>query len=332
VTHVATLIPGDGIGPEVIDAAVKVIAATGVRVEWHREAAGMAALSEHGHPLPPRLLESIRRNKIAMKGPTETPAAGGHRSVNVTLRQELELYANLRPFRSILGTRRKYDPMDIVVVRENTEDLFSGHEHMVAPGIAVAMKVITEKASKRVARFAFEYARTHDRKKVTAAHKATIMKVADGLFLNCCRAIAAEYPNIKYEEILVDNLCTQLVLAPARFDVLVMPNLYGDMISDLCAGLIGGLGLACGGNIGDGVALFESVHGTAPDIAGRGIANPIAMILTSALFLDHIGEQAAGDRIRRATSALVLEGNTLTPDLGGTATTMGFADAVIRAL
>jgi isocitrate dehydrogenase (NAD+) len=332
VAYRVTLIPGDGIGQEVIDGALRVLEATGIAIEWDVERAGLEAIPEHGSALPQRVLDSIKKNKVALKGPTATPTGGGHRSVNVELRQSLELFANVRPFRSLLGMRRRYDPMDLVVVRENTEDLFSGHEHNVAPGVAVTLKVVTEKASTRVARFAFEYARKHGRKRVTAAHKATIMKLSDGLFLKCCRAVAADYPEIRYDEILVDNLCTQLVLHANQFDVLVMGNMYGDIVSDLCAGLVGGLGLACGGNIGEGIAVFECVHGTAPDIAGKGIANPVAMILTTSLLLDHLGEEQAAERIRTVTRSVLQEGAVLTRDLGGTATTKEFADAVRRGL
>jgi isocitrate dehydrogenase (NAD+) len=332
MAYQAVLIPGDGIGPEVIAAATRVVAASGVVIEWHQELAGMSALKEHGDPLPPRVLDAIRRHKVSLKGPTETPIAGGHTSVNVRLRQLLELYANVRPVKSVLGNKRRYDLVDLVIVRENTEDLFCGIEHMVAPGVAVAMKVITEKASTRIARFAFEHARQKGRKRVTAGHKANIMKITDGLFLKCCREVARDYPEITYEEIVVDNLCTQLVLDPTRFDVLVLENLYGDLISDLCAGFAGGLGVAFGANVGADAAVFEAVHGTAPDIQGRDVANPSAMILTASLMLDHLGEADAAERIRRALTAAVMVDKVSTRDLGGSAGTEEFTSAVIGRL
>lgn len=328
--HRVTLIPGDGIGPEVTSAARRVVAATGVDIDWQTELVGEAAMAEYGkgQHLPQRLFESVRKNRVALKGPTATPMGNGYRSINVELRQKLDLFANLRPIKSILGSRRRYDSVDLVVFRENTEDLFCGIENVIQPGVVVAMKLVTEKASLRIARSAFEYARANGRKKVTAGHKATIMKLSDGLFLDCCRAVAKEYPSIEYAEVLVDSMCTQLVMNPDRFDVIVLQNLYGDMISDLCAGLIGGLGVAPGGNIGADMAVFECVHGTAPDIAGKGIANPMATILSSAMMLDYLKEPAAAARIRRAVTAVAQEAATLTPDLGGKATTSSLADAI----
>jgi isocitrate dehydrogenase (NAD+) len=323
-----TLIPGDGIGPEVVAAAVRVLTATGIPFEWETQAAGAVAIGEFGTPLPPQVLESIRRNKVALKGPTETPVATGHRSVNVELRKQLDLYANLRPVESLPGVKSRYEGIDLVVVRENTEDLYSGLEHVVVPGVVESLKIITEKASTRIARFAFDYARAHKRKKVTAIHKANIMKLSDGLFLDCCRKIAKEYADVAYDEMIVDATCMQLVLDPDRFDVLLLENLYGDIVSDLCAGLVGGLGMAPGANIGVAVALFEAVHGSAPDLAGKNLANPIALILSGALMLDHLGEHDASNRVRQAVRALLAEGRKLPRDLGGTAGTTEVAEAI----
>jgi isocitrate dehydrogenase (NAD+) len=274
------------------------------------------------------VLESIRRNKVALKGPTATPIGTGHRSVNVALRKALDLYANLRPVKSLPGVKSRYDGVDLVVVRENTEDLYSGLEHVVVPGVVESIKIITERASTRIARFAFEYARTHGRRRITAIHKANIMKLSDGLFLDCARAVAEEYPAVKYDEMIVDNTCMQLVLDPTRFDVLLLENLYGDIVSDLCAGFIGGLGMAPGANIGEKEAVFEAVHGTAPDIAGKNKANPMALILSGALMLDHLGEREAADRVRGAVRAVLREGQKLTGDLGGTAGTIELAEAI----
>lgn len=327
-----TLIPGDGIGPEVTAAARRVIASCGIAIEWEVELAGAAAMQEYGKPLPERLFDSVRKNRVALKGPAATPVGGGHASVNVELRRVLDLYSNVRPIKSILGNRRRYDNVDIAIFRENTEDLYCGLENTVQPGVVVAMKLVTDKASLRIARAAFEYARRHGRKKVTAGHKATIMKLSDGLFLKCCRAMAKEYPKIEYEEVLVDSLCTQLVMNPSKFDVIVLQNLYGDMISDLCAGLVGGLGVAPGANLGSDVAVFEAVHGTAPDIAGKGVANPIAMVLSAAMMLEHLNEATAAQRIRKAVNAVVQEGTHLPRDLGGTATTKEVADAIAERL
>ena len=274
------------------------------------------------------MLESIRRNKLALKGPTETPVGTGHRSVNVELRKTLDLYANLRPVKTLPGIKSRYDDVDLVVVRENTEDLYSGLEHVVVPGVVESLKIITEKASTRIARFAFDYARDHGRKRVTAVHKANIMKLSDGLFLDCCRAVAKGYPEVKYDEMIVDNTCMQLVLDPTRFDMLLLENLYGDIVSDLCAGFIGGLGMAPGANIGESGAVFEAVHGSAPDIAGKNLANPMALILSSAMMLDHIGETDAARRVRAAVHAVLAEGKKLTRDLGGTAGTTEIAEAI----
>jgi isocitrate dehydrogenase (NAD+) len=327
-TYNATLIPGDGIGPEVAAAAVRVLSATGLDFEWETVMAGAEAAGREGTPLPENVLESIRRNKIALKGPTATPIGTGHRSVNVALRKTLDLYANLRPVQTLPGIKSRYDGVDLIVVRENTEDLYSGLEHVVVPGVVESLKIITEKASTRIAKYAFEYARTHGRKRVTAVHKANIMKLSDGLFLDCCRAVGASYPGITYDEMIVDNTCMQLVLDPTRFDILLLENLYGDIVSDLCAGFIGGLGMAPGANIGETAAVFEAVHGTAPDIAGKNKANPMALILSGAMLLDHVGEHEAADRVRAAVHAVLREGRKLTGDLGGTAGTSEIAEAI----
>jgi isocitrate dehydrogenase (NAD+) len=326
--YTVTLIPGDGIGPEVVAAAVRVLTATGIRFEWETEAAGASAIGKYGEALPERVLESIRRNKVALKGPTATPIGTGHRSVNVELRKRLDLYANLRPVRTLPGIKTRYEDVDLIVVRENTEDLYSGLEHIVVPGVVESIKIITEKASTRIARYAFDYSRAHGRKRVTAVHKANIMKLSDGLFLDCCRAVGKAYPDVSYDEMIVDNTCMQLVLDPTRFDVLLLENLYGDIVSDLCAGFVGGLGLAPGANIGEAGAVFEAVHGSAPDIAGKNRANPIALILSAAMLLDHIGEQEAADRVRSAVNAVLQDGKKITPDLGGTAGTSEIAEAI----
>ena len=323
-----TLIPGDGIGPEVVAAAVRVLTATGVEFQWETVVAGATAIGEHGTALPDKVLDSVRKNKVALKGPTETPVGTGHRSVNVELRKRLDLYANLRPVQTLPGVKSRYDNVDLVVVRENTEDLYSGLEHVVVPGVVESLKIITEKASTRIARYAFDYARTHGRKRITAVHKANIMKLSDGLFLDCCRAVAKGYPEVKYDEMIVDNTCMQLVLDPTRFDMLLLENLYGDIVSDLCAGFIGGLGMAPGANIGDDTAIFEAVHGSAPDIAGKNLANPMALILSGAMLLDHVGEPQAADRVRHAVHAVLREGQKLTKDLGGTAGTTEIAEAI----
>src|SRR5918994_815681 len=324
--YCVTLIPGDGIGPEVVAAGVRVLSATGVAFEWETQPAGATAIGEHGSALPDRTLESIRRNRLALKGPTETPIGTGHRSVNVEMRKRLDLYANLRPVKTLPGVKSRYDGVDIVVVRENTEDLYSGLEHVVVPGVVESLKIITEKASTRIAKFAFEYAGANGRRKVTAVHKANIMKLSDGLFLDCCRVVSRAHPEVTYEEMIVDNTCMQLVLDPTRFDVLLLENLYGDIVSDLCAGFIGGLGMAPGANIGENTALFEAVHGSAPDIAGKNLANPIAVVLSGAMMLDYLGEQKAAERVRQAVHAVLREGKKLTRDLGGTAGTTELAE------
>ncbi len=328
MSYDVTLIPGDGIGPEVTAAAVRVLSATGVEFEWDTQPAGLSALGSHGTPLPESTLESVRRHRVALKGPTETPVGTGHRSVNVELRKTLDLYANLRPVATLPGVKSRYDNVDLVVVRENTEDLYSGLEHVVVPGVVESLKIITARASTRIARFAFEYARTHGRKRVSAVHKANIMKLSDGLFLDCCREVAREFPEVRYDEVIVDACCMQLVLDPTRFDMLLLENLYGDIVSDLCAGFIGGLGLAPGANIGEHGAVFEAVHGSAPDIAGRNKANPMALILSGALMLDHLGEHGAADRVRAAVRGVLAEGRVLTGDLGGHAGTTEIAEAI----
>ena len=329
MTHRVTLIPGDGIGPELAEATRRVLDATGIEFEWETVEAGEAMIAEHGTPLPDGVLESIRRNKIALKGPITTPVGAGFRSVNVTLRQTLGLYANLRPARSIKGLVTRYDDVDLVIVRENTEDLYAGIEHMVGPDAAESIKIITRAASERIARYAFEYAVANGRHKVTAVHKANIMKLSDGLFLESCRTVAAEYEGrIAFEDRIVDNMCMQLVQKPDLYDVLVLPNLYGDIVSDLAAGLVGGLGVAPGANIGDNAAVFEPVHGSAPKYAGQNKANPTALMLSGALMLRHLGEIDAGVAVEEAVRGVIAEGTTVTYDLGGTAGTREFGEAV----
>ena len=330
--HTITLIPGDGIGPEVTDAVLKILRASGVAFDWEPQIAGITAVEKTGTPLPHEILDSIRRNKVALKGPVTTPVGEGFTSVNVGLRKALDLYANLRPVWNIPGVPARFDGVDMVIVRENTEDLYSGLEHEVVPGVVESLKIITERASTRIGRFAFEHARRHGRKKVTAIHKANIMKLGDGLFIACTRAVAREYPEIKYDEKIVDAACMHLVMNPSQFDVLVMPNLYGDIVSDLSAGLVGGLGVVGAANLGTDVAVFEAVHGSAPDIAGKGIANPTALLLSAILMLRHIGEGGAADRVMSALSRVLGTASTRTRDLGGTASTSAFADAVCRML
>ena len=333
MTHRVTLIPGDGIGPELAEATTRVLDATGIGFEWETVEAGEALIATHGTPLPDHVLESIRRNRVALKGPITTPVGEGFRSVNVTLRQALGLYANLRPARSIRGLETRYEDVDLVIVRENTEDLYAGIEHMVGPDAAESIKIITRAASERIARFAFEYALANGRRKVTAVHKANIMKLSDGLFLEACRTIAAQYDGrVEFEDRIVDNMCMQLVQKPELYDVLVLPNLYGDIVSDLAAGLVGGLGVAPGANIGTDAAVFEPVHGSAPKYAGQDRANPTALILSGALMLRHLGHPDAADRVERAVRDVIGEGRTLTYDLGGSAGTQAFADAIVARL
>ena len=328
-----TLIPGDGIGPELADATRRVLDASGVEFDWEVVEAGEAVIARHGTPLPEQVLESIRRNGIALKGPITTPVGEGFRSVNVALRQALDLYANLRPARSIEGLDTRYRDVDLVIVRENTEDLYAGIEHMVGPDAAESIKIITRAASERIARFAFEYALANGRQTVTAVHKANIMKLSDGLFLESCRTVAAEYEGrIAFQDRIVDNMCMQLVQKPELYDVLVLPNLYGDIVSDLAAGLVGGLGVAPGANIGRDAAVFEAVHGSAPRYAGQNKANPTALILSGVLMLRHLGEQVAAERVESALRSVIADGSAVTYDLGGDAGTSEFADAIIHRL
>ena len=324
-----TLIEGDGIGPEVTRAVVKILDAAGLQVEWEPQVAGVLALERDNTPLPPELLASIERNRVALKGPVTTPVGGGFTSVNVGLRKALNLFVNLRPVWSIPSVPSRYSGIDIIIVRENTEDLYAGIEHEVVPGVVESLKIITEDASTRVARFAFEYARTHNRKRVTAVHKANIMKMSDGLFLRCVRQVGEQFPGITCDDRIVDNACMQLVLNPTQFDILLLPNLYGDIVSHLCAGLVGGLGVVPGANLGEEIGVFEAVHGSAPDIAGKGIANPTALLFSALLMLRHIGEGAMADRIMNAVVATLTAG-VRTRDLGGTATTMEYADAICQ--
>ncbi|HLK57579.1 MAG TPA: isocitrate dehydrogenase (NAD(+)) [Chthonomonadaceae bacterium] len=331
--HTVTLIPGDGIGPEVSAAAVKVVEATGVDIEWESMEAGADVAIKYGTPVPEEVINSIIKNQIALKGPITTPVGSGFASANVALRKRLNLYANVRPAKTLPGVKCRFDNVDLVIIRENSEDLYSGLEHVVVPGVVESLKIITETACLRIGRYAFEYARKNGRKKVTAVHKANIMKLADGLFLECMRRVNRDYPEIEYEELIVDNTCMQMVMRPERFDVMVMENLYGDILSDLASGLIGGLGLTASANIGEkGIAMFEAVHGSAPDIAGHNKANPIALILSAAMMLTHMGEADAGGRVERAVARVLKEGKMLTGDLGGTASTTEITDAIVAAL
>ena len=329
MTYAVTLIPGDGIGPELATATRGVLEATGIAFEWDVQEAGEATIASEGTPLPERVIESIRRNGVAIKGPITTPVGSGFRSVNVGLRQALELYANVRPARSMPGVETRYDNVDLIIVRENTEDLYAGIEHRVGPDAAESIKIITRAASQRIARYAFEYAVRNGRRKVTAVHKANIMKLSDGLFLESCQQVAAEYEGrVAFEDRIVDNMCMQLVQKPELYDVLVLPNLYGDIVSDLAAGLVGGLGVAPGANIGETAAVFEPVHGSAPKYAGQDKANPTALILSAALMLRHIGETDVAARVETAVRSVIAEGTTVTYDLGGSAGTDEFAEAV----
>ena len=332
MTHKITLIPGDGIGPEVTDAVLRVLAATGVSIEWERFQAGIVSFERTGQALPVELIDSIRRNKVALKGPVTTPIGTGFASVNVGLRKALDLYANLRPVENLPGVVSRFEGVDLVIVRENTEDLYAGLEHEVVPGVVESLKIITAKASTRISEFAFAYARRHGRKRVTAIHKANIMKLSDGLFLDCAREVSRAYPDIQYDERIVDATCMQLVLKPELFDVLLLENLYGDIVSDLCAGLVGGLGVVGAANLGLEIAVFEAVHGSAPDIAGKMRANPTALLLSAVLMLRHLDEDAAADRVTRAIREVLAEGRVRTRDLGGTASTFEYADAICHAL
>ena len=329
MSYSVTLIPGDGIGPELADATRHVLESTGIAFDWDVQEAGEATIAAEGTPLPERVLDSIRANGVAIKGPITTPVGTGFRSVNVALRQTLELYANLRPARSMKGVESRYTDVDLIIVRENTEDLYAGIEHRVGPDAAESIKIITREASERIARFAFDYALRNGRSKVTAVHKANIMKLSDGLFLESCQQVAAEYEGrIQFEDRIVDNMCMQLVQKPELYDVLVQPNLYGDIVSDLAAGLVGGLGVAPGANIGEKAAVFEPVHGSAPKYAGQNKANPTALILSGALMLRHLGETDAGDVVERAVREVIAAGETVTYDLGGSAGTREFGEAV----
>ena len=332
MTHTITLIPGDGIGPEVTAAVVSIIEAAGVSVTWERHDAGVVALERHRSPLPDELIESIRRNKVALKGPVTTPVGEGFTSVNVGLRKALDLFANLRPVVNLPNVRSRFEGVDLVIVRENTEDLYSGLEHEVVPGVVESLKIITERASTRIAHFAFDYAARMRRKRVTAIHKANIMKLGDGLFIRCARNVAASHPDIAYDEQIVDAACMNLVMRPETFDVLLLPNLYGDIVSDLCAGLVGGLGTVGAANLGETVGVFEAVHGSAPDIAGKNIANPTALLRSGLLMLDHIGESAAARRIEGALYRVLATPERTTRDLGGKASTTEFAHAIVQAL
>ena len=332
MTHRITLIPGDGIGPEVTDATVRILEATGLKFEWERCNAGQDAYEKYGEYLPKELLDSIERTRVALKGPVTTPIGGGFSSINVALRKHFELYANFRPIRNLPHIPTRYPDVDLIIVRENTEGLYSGIEHEVVPGVVESLKIITEKACLRISRFAFEYARKNQRKKIHSIHKANIMKMSDGLFLRCSRAISKEYPEITYGEHIVDNTCMQLVMNPYQYDMLLLENLYGDIISDLCAAFVGGLGLVPGANLGDHAAVFEAVHGSAPDIAGKNIANPTAVLRSSLLMLRHLGEPEAAWRIRTALEKVYRQREKLTRDVGGKAGTSEFADSVIEAM
>src|SRR5579862_9170426 len=334
VSHPVTLIPGDGIGPEVADAAVRAVNATGVRIDWQRADLNASIISKSGQVLPPHVIESLERTHVGLKGPVTTPIAGGFQSVNVALRKQFDLYANVRPVRSLPGLRTRFDDVkiDMVIFRENTEDLYSGLEHEVVKDVVTSLKVITRVASIKIAEYAFAYANRLGRKKVAAIHKANIMKLADGLFLRCCREVAARFPHIEYKELIVDNASMQLVMRPEQFDILLLPNLYGDIVSDLAAGLVGGLGIVPGANLGEKHAVFEAVHGSAPDIAGKGLANPTAMMLSSVLMLFHLKELDAANRLQAAVEKVYAEHKCLTQDVGGKASTDQFTDAVISGL
>jgi isocitrate dehydrogenase (NAD+) len=334
MAHQITLIPGDGIGPEVAEATVRAVEAAGVAVEWERVEAGARALAELGQLIPDDVFGSLEATRVGLKGPTATPIGGGHQSINVALRKKLGLYVNFRPVRMLPGLKTRFHdlPLNMAIFRENTEDLYSGLEHEVVPGVVESLKIITRNASSRIARAAFEYARREGRCKVTAIHKANIMKMSDGLFLKCCRETAEKYPDIQYNELIVDNACMQLVMRPESFDLLVLPNLYGDIVSDLAAGLVGGLGIVPGANLGDRHAIFEAVHGTAPDIAGKGLANPTALMQSAVLMLAHIGEREASARLQNAIHQVYAKAENLTGDVGGKASTAEFTEAIVREL
>src|SRR6202045_136473 len=330
--HRVTLIPGEGIGPEVASATRRVLEATGVQIDWEEIAGRSDSSSNQEKTVNQAAVESVRRNRVALKGPMATAIAGGAPSVNVALRKTLDLYANLRPVKNMPGVKSHFQGVNLTLVRENTEDLYSGLEHEVVPGVVESLKIITERASTRIAKFAFEYAERHGRKKIHAIHKANIMKLSDGLFLRSVRAVAAQFPQIEYKELIVDNACMQMVMDPQQFDMLLLPNLYGDVMSDLAAGLVGGLGVVGSANVGNEAAMFEAVHGTAPDIAGRGLANPTALLLSSIMMLDHLGERSAPRRIENALEKVLREGKHITQDVDGKAGTEEFTDAVISSL
>lgn len=332
--HYCTLIPGDGIGPEVAQAAVRAVEATGVDICWRRAELNEAIILEAGKTLPQYLLDSLNETRVGLKGPVTTPVAGGFQSVNVALRKTLDLFANVRPVRTLPGIKTRFDDVriDMVIFRENTEDLYSGLEHEIVKDVVTSLKVITRTASERIARYAFDYARKNQRRQVTAIHKANIMKLADGLFLRCCREVAKQFPEVQYKELIVDNASMQLVIRPETFDILLLPNLYGDIVSDLAAGLVGGLGIVPGANMGESHAVFEAVHGSAPDIAGQGKANPTALMLSSVMLLIHLGEKDAAHRLQSAVEAVYREGNHLTGDVGGSASTEEFTEAVINQI
>src|SRR4026209_2983388 len=332
MSQTVTLIPGDGIGPEVSEAVVRIFKVAKLDIEWERHDAGVTAFKRYNQSLPASLLDSIHRNKVALKGPVTTPIAEGFTSVNVGMRKALDLYANLRPVRNLPGVESRFSNVDLVIVRENTEDLYAGLEHQIIPGVVESLKIITEKASTRVSEFAFKHARTHGRKRVTAIHKANIMKLSDGLFLDSTRKVSREYTDIEYDERIVDAACMQLVMRPEKFDVLLLPNLYGDIVSDLCAGLVGGLGVVPGANIGLEAAVFEAVHGSAPDIADKNLANPTALLLSALMMLHHIGESERAERIPGALELVLTAGAVRTHDLGGTASTTEFTDELCRQI
>ncbi|HEY6350361.1 MAG TPA: isocitrate dehydrogenase (NAD(+)) [Candidatus Angelobacter sp.] len=332
MAHKVTLIPGDGIGPEVTGAVVRILEAAGVKIDWETVPAGADAFEKYREYMPKELIRSIESTRVALKGPITTPIGGGFASINVALRKKFELYANFRPIHNLPSLPTRYPSVELVIVRENTEGEYSGIEHEVVPGVVEALKIITEKASTRIARFAFEYARREKRKRIHAIHKANIMKMSDGLFLRCCRDVAQGYPEITYGEHIIDNTCMQLVLNPYQYDVLVMENLYGDIVSDLCAAFVGGLGLVPGANLGDSCAIFEAVHGSAPDIAGKNLANPTAVLQSSILMLRHLKETDAADRVQAALEKTYKEKLHITRDVGGTASTSEFTGAVLENL
>ncbi len=334
MSHYCTLIPGDGIGPEVAQATVRAVDATGVDIVWRRAELNEAIILESGKTLPQYLLDSLNETRIGLKGPVTTPVAGGFQSVNVALRKALDLFANVRPVKTLPGIKTRFQdvPIDMVIFRENTEDLYSGLEHEVVKDVVTSIKVITRVASERIARYAFQYAKVNGRKHVAAIHKANIMKLADGLFLRCCRETAAQFPDIHYKELIVDNASMQLVMRPETFDILLLPNLYGDIVSDLAAGLVGGLGIVPGANMGENHAVFEAVHGSAPDIAGKGKANPTALMLSAVMMLTHMNEPQAAHKLQSAVEAVYREGKYLTGDVGGSSSTTEFADAVVKVI